>query len=241
MLFLSLVALAAAFTGAVASVSAIGIGSILTPIVAWKYGIKTAVAAVAIPHAAAMLLRFLRLRRDLDLHVLLGFGLMNAAGALAGALLQSVANTHALGVLLGAILVAVGAAGVSGWSDHLRLSRRAAWAAGAVSGGFGGLVGSQGPMRSAAMLGLGIRKEAFVATATAIGLAVDSVRLPVYIAVQGDRMLAAWPVIVTATTAVLIGTLAGERVLRRIPERVFRRVVSGIIGTIGMMLLLRPV
>jgi uncharacterized membrane protein YfcA len=121
----------------------------------------------------------------------------------------------------------------------VRLNRTAAWIAGALSGGFGGLVGSQGPLRSAAMLGLEIRKEAFVATATAIGLAVDAVRLPVYFATQGQRMLAAWPVVLTATVAVLVGTLLGECVLRRIPERVFRRLVCGIIAAIGVVLLLR--
>jgi uncharacterized membrane protein YfcA len=110
-----------------------------------------------------------------------------------------------------------------------------------MSGAFGGLVGSQGPIRSAAMLGLGIPKEAFIATATAMGLMVDGVRLPVYFATEGGHMLAAWPVIATATAAVLVGTLAGERVLHRIPERVFRRVVAGIIGTIGLLLLVRSV
>jgi hypothetical protein len=235
--FLALVSLVAACTGAIASVSAVGIGSILTPLIATKYDIRTAVAAAAIPHAAAMLLRFWRLRRDLDRSVLLGFGLMNAAGALVGVLLQSVTNTRALTGILAVILVVVGIAGVSGLSGRLRLSRPAAWVAGALSGGFGGLVGSQGPLRSAAMLGLGIRKEAFVATATAIGLAVDGVRLPLYIAVRGSEMLAAWPVIVAATGMVLIGTLAGESALRKIPERMFGRIVSGIIGAIGVLLL----
>ncbi len=238
-LFLTLVAFVAAFTGAMASVSAVGIGSILTPLVAWKYDIKTAVAVVAIPHAAAMLLRFLRLRRELDTSVLFGFGMMNAAGALAGALLQTAIKTNAMAILLGAVLITVSGAGLFGWSDGLRLNRAAAWIAGALSGGFGGLVGSQGPMRSAAMLSLGIRKEAFVATATAIGLAVDTMRLPVYITTRGTQLAAAWPVILTATTAVLVGTLAGERVLRKIPERVFRRVVSTIIGAIGVLLLAR--
>lgn len=236
-----LVALVAAFTGAVASVSAIGIGSILTPVVAWKYDIKTAVAAVAIPHAAAMLLRFLRLRRELDVSVLLSFGLMNVGGALLGALLQSAANTHVLAAILGGILLLVGIAGGSGWVEHLQLSRPAALGIGAVAGGFGGLVGSQGPMRSAAMLGLKIRKEAYVATATAIGLSVDAVRLPVYFIEHGPKLLAIWPVIALATVAVLAGTLAGERVLRRIPEALFRRTVAVIIGLVGALLLYRSV
>ncbi|HVX65456.1 MAG TPA: TSUP family transporter [Bryobacteraceae bacterium] len=237
--FLIAIAAVAAATGGIASVSAVGIGSILTPLVALKYDIRTAIAVVAIPHAAAMLLRLVRLRREIDYPVLFGFGLMNVAGAFAGALLQAAANTHLLALLLGGLLVMVGVAGAAGWADRLRLSRASAWGAGALSGGFGGLVGSQGPMRSAAMLGLDIRKEAFVATATAIGLAVDAVRLPVYFATQGQHMLAAWPVVVTATAAVLVGTLLGEYALRRIPERRFRRLVCVIIAAVGAVLFVR--
>lgn len=237
--FLIVVAVAAVFTGGIASVSAVGIGSILTPLVAVRYDFKTAVAAVAIPHAAAMLLRYLRLRRHLDRRVLVGFGLMNAAGGLAGALVHTVTNAHALEFVLGALLVLVGAAGLLGYSERVRLGRTGAWVAGALGGWFGGLVGSQGPLRSTAMLALDIPKEAFVATATAIGLAVDGARLPVYIVNQGGAMLAAWPVIGTATAAVLAGTLAGERVLHRIPDLVFKRVVAGIIGAIGILLLCR--
>src|SRR5437899_12396609 len=53
--------------------------------------------------------------------------------------------------------------------------------AGGVSGGFGGLVGNQGGIRSAAMLGLNVPRDAFVATATAIALMVDVARVPVYV------------------------------------------------------------
>lgn len=236
--FLLIVALAAGFTGAVAAVSSIGIGSVLTPIVAWRYGVKVAVAAVAVPHAAAMLLRVIRLRKSIDWHVLAGFGSMNAAGGLAGALLITVLNTRALATMLGVVLIAVGVAGVFGWSDRIRLSHPASWVAGALSGGFGGLVGSQGPIRSAAMLGLGVDRKAFVATATAIGLAVDGVRLPVYLSTEGPAMLRAWPAIAVATAAVLAGTLTGERLLHRIPERLFKRIVSAIIGLIGILFLL---
>jgi uncharacterized membrane protein YfcA len=88
------------------------------------------------------------------------------------------------------------------------------------------------------MLGLGLQGPAFVATATAIALAVDMVRMPVYFVAERQMILTAWPVIVAATAGVLIGTLIGERVLRRIPERLFRSVVSAILLIIGILLLL---
>jgi hypothetical protein len=55
----------------------------------------------------------------------------------------------------------------------MRFGRITGYMAGALSGLFGGLVGNQGGIRSAALMGFDINKEAFVATATAIGLVVD--------------------------------------------------------------------
>jgi hypothetical protein len=45
-------------------------------------------------------------------------------------------------------------------------------------------------------------------------------------------------VLVTATVGVVLGTLVGRRVLRRVPEAVFRRVVAAIILVLGAGLLI---
>jgi hypothetical protein len=130
--------------------------------------------------------------------------------------------------------------GITSWSKRLRFEGAAAWLAGALSGIFGGLVGNQGGIRSAAMLGMRVSKESFVATATAIALVVDAARMPVYALMQGKQVLDIWPVLSLAIIGVVVGTIAGERVLRRIPEPLFRRVVSFIILALGISLLLHP-
>ena len=100
------------------------------------------------------------------------------------------------------------------------------------------MVGNQGGIRSAALMGFDIRKEAFVATGTAIGLVVDAVRLPIYLAGESSEViLRAWPLVAVMTAGTLLGTIAGERVLRRIPERVFRTIVSLLILALGMAVL----
>ena len=72
-------------------------------------------------------------------------------------------------------------------------------------------------------------------------LAVDAVRVPVYFVTASERIFGAWPVVIAAIIGVVIGTVAGERVLRRIPENFFRRVVSAILLGIGLLLLvLKP-
>src|SRR5207302_2651910 len=102
----------------------------------------------------------------------------------------------------------------------------------------GGLVGNQGGIRSAAMLGFDVPKHAFVATATAVALMVDGARVPVYLVTQGRNMVEVWPFVVAATAGVLAGTLVGERVLRRVPESIFRRLVTASILALGVAMLL---
>ena len=95
-MFLVGVFVLAVLSGGTASVAGFGIGSLLTPLLAASLGIGTAVAAVAIPHAAATALRCWRLRSNIDWAVLRGFGLLSAAGGLIGALLYTRFSNDAL-------------------------------------------------------------------------------------------------------------------------------------------------
>lgn len=235
-LFLPAITVAAAVAGAIASVSGFGIGSILTPLFAWQQGTKLAVAAISIPHLLGTALRFWRLRGHIDRRVLLSFGLASAAGGLLGALLHVYFKSPVLTVILGVLLVFAGLMQLTGMAERLRFRGKWTWIAGALSGGFGGLVGNQGGIRSAALLGFNLPKESFVATATAIALILDVVRMPIYFIAQWDQLLKAWIPIVLVTAGVVVGTLSGERVLRQLPEQVFRRVIGGMILILGVLM-----
>ena len=103
----------------------------------------------------------------------------------------------------------------------------------------GGLVGNQGGLRSAALLGFRLDRDTFVATATAIALFVDGARMPVYFFSHGHVFNQMWPVIGVTTVGVVVGTLFGGRVLKRIPEPAFRRVVAVLLAMLGVALLAR--
>ena len=233
MTFGLIVAVAAGLAGAVASIVGFGIGSLLTPLFAVRIGTQLAVAAVSIPHFLATALRFWRLRSHVDRRVLLSFGATSAAGGLTGALLHSYATNRALSVAFGVILLFVAASEMTGLARRMRFHGPVAWIAGAASGLFGGLVGNQGGIRSAALLGFDVDKQAFVATATAIGLIVDGARMPVYFVTQLHALANVWPLIVLASAGTLVGTIGGVRVLGRIPESVFRRIVAALLLALG--------
>ena len=235
--FALVTAVAALLAGAMASVAGFGIGSILTPLLALRVGTRLAVAAVSIPHVIGTAVRFWFLRGHVDRRILIWFGTTSAAGGLGGALLHAYASNRALAVVFACLLLFVGLSELTGLMSNVRFGRRAAWIAGAISGMFGGLVGNQGGIRSAALLAFDADKETFVATATAVGLIVDAARMPVYLVVERSGLYKIWPLIAVATVGVLAGTVFGMRALRQVPERGFRRLVALLLLGLGAWIL----
>jgi uncharacterized membrane protein YfcA len=234
--FLVAVLAVAVFSSATASVVGFGIGSLLTPLLAVELGMGTAVAAVTIPHAVATALRCWRLRAAIDRGVLLRFGLLSAAGGLLGALLYTRLGGPALTRILGALLLLTAAAHLAGLARRWHPHGPVVSLLGFTSGLFGGVAGNQGGLRAAALTAFGLGPAAFVATSTATGLLVDAARAPVYLWRAGGRLLELWPLIALATAGVVIGTLAGERLLLGLSRERFGQVVAGAIGVLGAWL-----
>ena len=234
-----LVVAVSVLAGAVAAVTGFGIGSLLTPVLALDVDTRIAVAAVSIPHVIGTAFRFWLLGGGIDRRVLWSFGLTSAAGGLVGAALYSLASNQWLNVVFGILLLFAAISEATGLMRRVRFRGAVAWIAGALSGLLGGLVGNQGGIRSAALLGFDLPKEKFVGTATAIALFVDGARVPVYIATQRDDMLALSSWIALATAGVIVGTVAGSRLLRRVPEVWFRRVLAVVLAALGVAMLMR--
>jgi uncharacterized membrane protein YfcA len=237
MWFEAVLTLSAVAGGAIASVSGFGIGSLLTPAMAWQVDARVAVAAVSIPHVVGTAFRFWLLGGRVDRRVLWSFGVMSAAGGLTGALVQAEVTTPLLMAIFGLLLLFSAAAELTGLARRMRFEGPVAYGAGALSGLLGGLVGNQGGIRSAALLGVDLPKHAFVATATAVGLMVDGARVPVYLWYMREPIgeVGAW--VALATAGVVAGTLLGHLVLVRIPERWFRRTVAVILALLGAAML----
>ena len=229
--------LAAVFSGATASVVGFGIGSLLTPLLAARFGASVAVAAITLPHALATALRCVRLRAHIDRNVLLRFGGTSAAGALAGALLYTRLGPGALTRILGGLLLLTAAAQLTGWTRRWRPRGPLVTLFGLASGFFGGVAGNQGGLRAAALTAFDLGPRAFVATATATGLVVDLARTPVYLASAGSALLPLAIPIGVAAAGVLLGTLIGERILFGLSRDSFGKIVGAAIGILGLWLL----
>lgn len=239
MLFDWLIAAVAVLAGAVASVTGFGIGSLLTPVFGLTVTTKIAVAAVSVPHVVGTAIRFWLLRGKVDRQVLVTFGLTSAAGGLTGALLHEWISSPWLTIVFGCLLLFVAFGELAGFAKRIRFHGPFAWIAGALSGLLGGLAGNQGGIRSAALLGVDLPRQTFVATATAVGLIVDAARMPVYLVTSGSEVLAIWPSVLLATVGVLIGTVFGHRILGRIAEHRFRPILAMTLALLGTAMVVK--
>lgn len=239
MFFVILLGVAGFIGGCAAAVAGAGVGSVLTPIFAAQQTMNLAVAAVALPHFLSTLVRFWSLRRQVDLTILKYFGIASAVGGLAGALLQQYAGGEILIVVFGVLLILAGLYGIFGHLERIRFGPKSAWFGGILTGFFGGLVGEQGGIRSAALLGFHMSKEAFVATATATALIIDGIRLPIYYVIHRSNLVQLWPYILVMSGGTILGTFLGISLLKRVPREAFTRIVSGIIIIIGILVLLK--
>ncbi|MGK2933733.1 MAG: TSUP family transporter [Gemmatimonadaceae bacterium] len=92
-----------------------------------------------------------------------------------------------------------------------------------------------------ALLAFDLSPRAFVATGTAAAVLVDLARTPVYLWRAGGELGELLPTIAVMAVGVLLGTLSGERFLRRLPKKAFRKVVAIAVGLAGVWLIVSEI
>ena len=216
-----------------------GIGTVLTPVFAFGYDVKTAVLLVAVVHLANNVLKLGLFRRELDKDILKRFGLISILGAVAGSFLQTVLQSAYVAAALGLFLIAAGAAEFLPSKYSYRFPRRYDLAAGFFSGLMGGMIGNQGAIRSAYLLNYGLSKESFIATATSISIIIDLTRIPVYLYSESARLEEHAGTLGLLILAAFAGILGGRELLKKLSLNRFRLLIAAFLILSGFYLILR--
>jgi len=236
-LYISLLVFVASLVG---TLTGFGTSTIMVPIVSLFYGVPEALLFVGIIHWCTDIWTLILFRKGVNWRLILGFGIPGAAASFAGARLTFAVNASTLSRVLGAALIAYVILLLMKPSLKLPRNDITAVTGGAVSGFLSGLTGIGGPLRSAFLSSFDLPKAIYLATGGAIALAMDSARIPIYVA-GGTRLasILLWGLLAFIPLS-LLGSIAGKRIVNRVPQARFRAVIAIALLVLSIKLLVAP-
>ena len=222
--------------------SGFGLGTLLLPafLILHPDRPHEAVLAVALVHLTNNLLKGGLTFRWLEVRPALYFGLSSAGAAAAGAWALESLNgelaQRAIGCTL--LIFALFEFLPTKGTEQSWATRPSGWFLGGLLSGFaGGFSGHQGALRSFFLSRTGWSAQQVVATGTAVALAVDLSRIPLYLW-RGDQLHADWwPVVAFGALGALLGSLLGRRFLPKLTLRPLQIFVALGLTLLGARLL----
>ncbi|OGH91920.1 MAG: sulfonate transporter [Candidatus Magasanikbacteria bacterium RIFOXYD2_FULL_39_9] len=216
----------------VGTIAGFGSSTIALPISLLFLDFKTAIVLVAFLHIFGNIGRVSFFRFGFDKNILLKFGMISVLFSLVGALLVNYIPQAGLKGGLGVFLIIYSAISWSG-TFKLKASSATALVGGTLSGFLAGLIGTGGALRAMFLSAFQLPKEKFIATAAIIALAVDAIRIPVYISGGYLDSNLYWLVPIIFVTAIA-GSFVGKKIVDKIPQNFFRKVVLSAIFMVGV-------
>ncbi len=224
------------------------------PVVAVFLPVPVAVAITAVVHGLNKLLKLVLLWRDVDMAVVMRFGLPAMVAAVPGAMLlghlsvlapladysmgEHVFVVTPVKLVAGMLLIVFATA--EQWpifKTYALLRQQGQVVGGALSGFFGGLTGHQGAFRSAFLVQGAFSEKGYVATTAAIAAMVDVTRVLVYGATFDLGLVAAQGGLVAAATAAsFMGVFLGSAYLAKVTMPFIQRLVAVMMYVLGALL-----
>ncbi len=193
---------------------------------------QTTLALTGILHIFSTSAQVIMFRKSIDWKLLLKIGLPSVAMVIAGAWLNNKLELKYAELAMGLFLVVF--AIVFLFKNDLKLSPTYfnAITGGALSGFLAGLIGTGGAIRGATLTAFDLKKEMFVGTSAGIDFAVDLSRTVIYLKNGYLASKYYWYVPVLLVLA-YAGAWVGKKLLTRVPEVIFKKMVLVLILGIG--------
>ncbi len=238
--------------------SGFGLGTILLPVFSIYYDPTIAVGLTAIVHFLNNVFKIGLVYKNINWNVVLKFGIPSLIAALGGAFLlkdlsaQPIVLAHyylgltetnyqitLFNLIIGLLIIFFSLFEIIPYFKNLSFHENKLTIGGLLSGFFGGLSGHQGALRSAFLVRLGLSKESFIATGTAIACVVDIARMSIY-AMTFDFIHVSnnASVLIFAVLAAFIGALIGNKLLKKTTISFLKWFVTVFMIVIALLMIL---
>ncbi len=242
---------AAFFTAILTFFSGFGLGTLLLPVFALFFPVKTAIAATAVVHLANNLFKGALIGRQADFRITLKFTFPAVIFAFLGAVLLNAFSDfppltrYTLAgeeIAIMPVKLVIGLLiGVFALFELVPKLREFSFPekyvpfGGALSGFFGGLSGHQGALRTMFLIRLGMEKEAYVGTVVLSAIIIDITRLATY---DLGPVFSQEPVlVVSGCVAALAGSLIGRKALKKVSMHFIENLVGGLLIAYSILMI----
>lgn len=234
-IYLALLTLLASLLG---TVSGFGTSTIMIPVLVIFFPPLEAIFFVTIIHWFGDVWKIILFRKGFNLKLIALFGVTGLIASYLGASLSLETGGALLLRLLGLFLAVYGIFLVFQSKFKVSANNATAMSGGALSGFFAGMFGIGGPLRAMFLSAFNLPKTVFIATAGAIGLLVDIVRLITYSAGGTTLPSQLWLALLILIPISFIGARLAKSIVDKIPQHRFRKMIAVLLAVIGLKLVL---
>jgi uncharacterized membrane protein YfcA len=220
-LIFTVLALVAEIAG---TISGFGSSVFFVPIASLFFDFHSVLGITACFHLFSNISKIFLFRKGFDKKLVLYLGIPAVLFVSIGALLSKYINSTYLELGLAGFLMLFSAFFMFAGDKIFKPTKLNSIASGVVSGFVAGLLGTGGAIRGMTLAAFGLTKEVFIATSAVIDFGVDLSRGAIYFS-NGFVHLHDLPYIGILLVISIIGTFVGKKILTKISEERFRRIV----------------
>jgi len=222
----------------IAGVAGFGGGPVILPALIWVLGPRDAIPILSMAQFVASVVRFLMYRPAVDWRVIRWYSLGAIPVAILSSLLFIITPPTVFIRVLGVGMLLLVAYRYTPWSQRRKMSLWGFSLVGVATSFFSGFLGIGGPVPAPFLLAYGLVGGAYVGTMGGCTLVTQLFKLVVF---GNSALLTPFTLAVgTAIGAISwIGALLGKRILHRIPEWWFHRLIEALLIVVGLLFLFR--
>jgi len=222
----------------IGTMTGFGTSTIMVPIMLLFYPVPQTLFFVGIIHFFGNVWKLLLFRKGVQWRLILSFGIPGIVATYIGASLVFDISVLVLSRILGSFLIIYVVYLFAKSSFKVKPSLIFGACGGAISGFLAGVFGIGGAVRGLFLTAFDLPKAVYIATAGSIALFIDATRLTTYFS-KGARLptllLYGLPLFIPTS---FLGAAIAKRIVDKIPQEHFRKIVAVFLLMMGIKLLL---
>jgi len=224
----------------IGTIGGFGSSLLFVPIASYFFDFHSVLGITALYHLSSNISKIYFFRKGYDKKLILYIGIPAVVFVAIGAYLSKYLNADILEILLAIFLILISLLFILKENITLKPTHSNSIIGGTFSGLLAGLLGTGGAIRGLTLAAYNLKPEIFIATSAIIDLGIDlssSIIYGVYGYMHKDDMYLISILFIVS----IIGTYIGKKIVLKIPEKKFKKIVLFLILTTGISTLLKVI